>query len=698
MTTLGFFHTWEDPTIESRILTELIPRKGATVSKRFTTDFVAFGEASLGSDPGEIPLCYVEEERLDALLIGSGGDLPLYVASQETQRDVHFHIIDSSGVQIALGLYKLLCVYESLIPESFDPSDGDSTLEALNFKDFQEETPEVLERLAQRLSFRMTLEEYEESMDRILIFFGYHGFARLSVLRGILTKEKSLKGEMEKLLHLLTPDADPTKAKNAFSLASLSESFGEDAVCKGVFLDEKEGKHNPTRYYDHFREALGHLLISSASEIDLSESYLFRREFKKVVLDRLLQSQPTSFREDTLNYTRKIRNGFIARLKRLGEKMVQLDSKEEFPLMALILEDLDHFNFEWKSLEEVIRGTKKYDLIHTSNIIDWIDDEDTQQQFMRSIVKILRHNGVATFRSIFGIIPNYTQRPSDTRGTQGVSSTQGVWTKIFEGGRDFDATYFYAKTSMVFKKDVDEQLEMVGRWPYFRKFYPGIEDDEESDDPFYRYRDIVIANAFGLPLTPTSSGPRLQLFLASQEDFATAVKGWVEILDLFKHKIREVSPESLTAIKLLQENIGDELGPPAHTETFKTFLDGWRETVGASKSISPPSVPALATKFVDFLKMEIEEAITETQLVKVASILGEIEFLYISISRIIIDLCEYHGVQQSHYKTHEILDLKHSTDLFSLFSGERSGSDFYAFLKGIKSGNRVFSGVYNGYV
>jgi hypothetical protein len=155
----------------------------------------------------------------------------------------------------------------------------------------------------------------------------------------------------------------------------------------------------------------------------------------------------------------------------------------------------------------------------------------------------------------------------------------------------------------------------------------------------------------------------IELFLKSQIPFYYAVENWVNALNSF-YEIHKLSFSTTDSMMLLEENIKDEMGNGVefdkHTETFKHYLKilGWNN----SELYNSFSVKMFNTFLNDYVKRESP--------LFISSMLGAIEYLYIDVSKRILDYLKKQNNEtlllQKHYSNHETLDVKHSDDFFKI--------------------------------
>lgn len=174
----------------------------------------------------------------------------------------------------------------------------------------------------------------------------------------------------------------------------------------------------------------------------------------------------------------------------------------------------------------------------------------------------------------------------------------------------------------------------------------------------------------------------LSSFASNQESFIYAVEHWKTVL----MKLVEIlSPKDG---ELIMENVADESGnskkgEKSHVETFDDFI----------MSISKKAIVYEHTPHVDLFNRELDELFLydgREKTTYIASALGMIEYTYITVSKLIHDYVSTYipSEEIAHYSVHEILDQKHSKDLFSLIQCDETS------LKGIQKGYNIMYRLY----
>lgn len=137
--------------------------------------------------------------------------------------------------------------------------------------------------------------------------------------------------------------------------------------------------------------------------------------------------------------------------------------------------------------------------------------------------------------------------------------------------------------------------------------------------------------------------------------FVHAVNGWSKLLAVLLSKIDNPSYKYY-----LVDNLSDEIcGPKTHVDTYLEFLN-----VLMKDPLNNSFEKIDQDKRVDFF---IDRILQLHDPVKISLVMGMIEYVYIDISLEINNYLKKNDLYAEHYKEHEVLDVKHSTDLFNLY-------------------------------
>lgn len=192
---------------------------------------------------------------------------------------------------------------------------------------------------------------------------------------------------------------------------------------------------------------------------------------------------------------------------------------------------------------------------------------------------------------------------------------------------------------------------------------------------------------------------QLQAFIRTQERFMAAIRAWPLLLAQSLTYFHD--PESrLVIIKNLWDEHGNGDVAGCHINTFDRYLDALCAKAGIKRSEASMYDVAYnaTTKFIAALN-----ELYKTNQTQYVSALAMIEYVYIDVSKNIhayvsqfIDPSKI-----EHYSLHEVLDVSHSRELFSLvvdrWSNRLYGSSRTDVMAGIQEGHRLFYALYAAY-
>lgn len=155
-------------------------------------------------------------------------------------------------------------------------------------------------------------------------------------------------------------------------------------------------------------------------------------------------------------------------------------------------------------------------------------------------------------------------------------------------------------------------------------------------------------------------------FLKIQKNFIHAINHWPKLLLILCSRINE--PELRM---LLLDNINDEHGNGninlCHVNTFHQFL----KALGLNPNHKIDLYDKYQSKAVNNFNIRLTQFVNNNDYRESALILGAIEYIYIDISKYFNQYLAKHNLEVYHYTEHEILDVKHADDLFTIaLSGE----------------------------
>ena len=334
---------------------------------------------------------------------------------------------------------------------------------------------------------------------------------------------------------------------------------------------------------------------------------------------------------------------------------------------SISIDQLQKINFIHIDMSLYIKTINKpsYDIIQISNITDWLCTEENVKMFICNIYKICKQNGSMIWRSLNGsydlvnmIESQYYDKDTADRKIQYKKDLSHFYKTVIVSNPEINI-------NQILKQDNQNiiDFETISSHPYFNKLinkYFTIED-----------------------------------FLHSQIPFFHAVIHWVDVLINVANKLKEQNKTDL--YDLIYENINDEKGlcecsNVSHKETFLGFLQGL-----ADKNYTRWSIPDIPFKSVTHFNNQLDKMVETKSLSYICACLGTIEYMYIDISKIIKDYVDYYKIEQSHYTLHEILDTKHSSDLFKIAESCNLLDDLSTdILNGILFGRQIFFDLYNG--
>lgn len=290
-------------------------------------------------------------------------------------------------------------------------------------------------------------------------------------------------------------------------------------------------------------------------------------------------------------------------------------------------------------------GIPTYDVIQTSNITDWLMTRDNVQTFVKNIYSICRFKGEIVWRSLNGeydlidlLKKQYHDDECADKKIEFKNDTSHFYKTVVISRPPVNINALF---KMMSSDKTYDNTKILDSHPYFAK----LRLDLDALSPF-----------------------TVEEFLNTQIQFYHAVKNWVCVLKKVSSKLIHVGREDLSNV--LCENIDDELGIDSktgektgipHTETFKAFLKGLADKAETTyQLLDEPS------ECVERFNNQLDEIMATKSLAHVCAYLGAIEYQYISISKMIKNYADYHQIIQPHYTMHEILDDKHSADLFDI--------------------------------
>lgn len=411
------------------------------------------------------------------------------------------------------------------------------------------------------------------------------------------------------------------------------------------------------------------------------ENWDFTGNFNNIILEDKFGKQAIQLTSDDNNFIQRFKNIFDEYQKNYDDctknrfyYRIMIGKEQKYIVENLIrkfyqvsIHKLHKINFIHADMSLYIKQINKpsYDIIQTSNITDWLCTEENVRMFICNIYKICKLNGSIIWRSLNGdydLVHMIESQYYDKK-----SADLKIQYKR-------DLSHFY-KTVIISTPEININ-QILKQYNYNQIDYEAI-----ASHPYF---NKLVNHHF-----------KLEDFLRSQIPFFHAVVHWNDVLINVANKLKEQNQTEL--YHLLYENINDEQGlcecsDVAHKETFLGFLQGL-----ADESYTRWSMPDIPSKAVSRFNNELDKIIETKSLTYVCACLGTIEYMYIDISKIIKDYVDYYKIKQSHYTLHEILDTKHSSDLFKIaeYLSLNNNTLIDDILNGILFGHQIFLDLYN---
>jgi len=192
-------------------------------------------------------------------------------------------------------------------------------------------------------------------------------------------------------------------------------------------------------------------------------------------------------------------------------------------------------------------------------------------------------------------------------------------------------------------------------------------------------------------LIKLSQNPQLSKFLTSQDSFINAVDNWSKILALLLTKLPSDKERSVIVNNLYDEH-GSGNPNKSHVSTFKEFMKSLNYPEELILNNENTATYTIVKQFND----RLFHYIGMNNWIHNVAILGMIEFVYITISTHIHNYVKQYipSDQITHYSLHEIMDVKHSTELFELLV-PYIDSHYNDIESGLELGYFVFDDLYN---
>lgn len=192
-------------------------------------------------------------------------------------------------------------------------------------------------------------------------------------------------------------------------------------------------------------------------------------------------------------------------------------------------------------------------------------------------------------------------------------------------------------------------------------------------------------------LIKLQQNPSLDNFLTSQDSFINAVDNWSKILAQLLIKLPSDKERSVIINNLYDEH-GSGNSNKSHVNTFKQFMKSLNYPYDLILNYTDTSTYTIIKQFNDRLTLYLKI----NNWVNNVAMLGMIEFVYITISTGIHNYVKQYipSDQITHYSLHEIMDVKHSTELFELLV-PHIDTHYNDIKEGLELGYFIFDDLYN---
>jgi hypothetical protein len=197
-------------------------------------------------------------------------------------------------------------------------------------------------------------------------------------------------------------------------------------------------------------------------------------------------------------------------------------------------------------------------------------------------------------------------------------------------------------------------------------------------------------NKYFITLT---KNPYIDNFLISQECFISAVDHWSRLLGLLIFYV-PTDKEILVIIKNLNDEHGEGDLNNSHTNTFKLLL----KSLNYDKEILLYNEELKSYDYVSKFNNDLKNIIMTKNWIYSVAMLAMIEYTYITVSKNIHNyLLHFLPIDKiNHYSSHEILDVTHATELFSLIIPYIKDDELSSDIKeGIISGYNIMNELYS---
>lgn len=311
--------------------------------------------------------------------------------------------------------------------------------------------------------------------------------------------------------------------------------------------------------------------------------------------------------------------------------------------------DRDSVVFVEGRLDELLEKEKDLDVVHVSNVPDWLSTEDADV-FFRTVQGSLREGGIVIVR-----ILNSTVNPQLAGGIEWME-------ELSQKLHGVDRSFFYRSV-------------LVGRKP--ARGAVALADEVLRESRLFSscfFEDV------------RRDRVRLCDFREMQKVFFFAVSYFSRPMAALVSRIDDQSKRMLVLENIIEEH-GHGSYEKSHECTFLSFL----ESIDCQVDIAePPEVRMFNVGLMGVCTCEdVRTAV---------GCLGIIEYAFSTISQIIGSHVSKKGWAKRgalhHYTVHSVLDIQHSADLFSIVDMSQCAEDMQRFRKGLELGACMFRTLY----
>lgn len=183
------------------------------------------------------------------------------------------------------------------------------------------------------------------------------------------------------------------------------------------------------------------------------------------------------------------------------------------------------------------------------------------------------------------------------------------------------------------------------------------------------------------------------IFLMAQIDFIHAVNYWSSILALLISRLKK--PYHRT---IILDNLYDEHGngniSKNHVYTYYDYLCELGYKGSVNNLLNRKCHSRSVNKFIE----RLDNCMNKYDAYEVCFILGNIEKTYIEISKKINEYLRKNNLKVHHYTEHEILDIKHAEDLFTVAKQGDNKNVIKLMDEGYDIINTLYEDLYDEYV